>query len=830
MADDDSDRRASSRSRVDADLAYQAIQAQLNAGWGDSDDDDEDNAAGGGYADDSMMADDTQEAAVNTSTMSAVSGDTLFSSPMASSFASPTPFGKMGTTPAKTPGSTSSGLTTTFRSSPVRTPAGPSSFAGFTPNPTPSQQGQSQFPVSPSTGGDLEEAPQEQQLQLITFPMNNNNKSLNSKPQDKNKTFAENEKYHTAFQLYLEQKSSIEERLVVLKEEQQHLDEHAMVVVGGENDIPGEQERTQLRDQKCDIELQFMQQMSEMCADRESDRAKHNFDDSESAAANNNNNKEYDVWTLLTELFQNHGIEGLLLDSDNHGSSSSNVQAAWRSAPSDFFQIEIFPAQMVHKALTLPAVTTNSKSTFGKTIFTLQRRYTVLQWLEHIYSAHVPSDAATLPPYHKNTMWPHTLGLGGANHRQSQTTQTLTIDRPSSVLHPLDGKDDAELLRGILVYIHSGQMPDAKDLCMEAGQPWRAATLSGGQYHGLQRADTDKEEGDDDNEDDDSNNAMEEEKKDVEAGAVMVETGNPQRRQWKKQCQLIAQSLEKVLQQAERSGSATASPAVTYEAALYAILARDVPRAVSNPFLRNWTSTLWMYMSALVDGTCDSLLETQALMRNTKGKRYPYPGTTEVFGESSLNDYADSLQSLKSEEVVLNAMATSPYDAVKQEATLDPYRLCASSILIGKQAVLQYIVDYVAPRCQAQVPNQQQLSPETLRFAAHFVLLIQCSYGGEFSTILSSSSQDETIEQNMMLIVQRYIESMISQRHLPLVALYTSLLPFDALVETYVKFLSVIHNEEDRRTTLDQAREQFDLGVDRIILRKVVRNALDTTG
>jgi len=645
---------------------------------------------------------------------------------------------------------------------------------------------------SASTEGGREIVLTKEETSLIQFAPKG--KDINS---NKNAIYAENEQYHQVFQKYLEQKRNLEDRMTIAANE-----ETLMILEEKTND------KENLHEELRAIEVQLLEQLvkiSSSCGQRSSDPNRKA--DAE---------KEYDTWSLMLQLLKNHGIEGLLQQEEKF--QSSNVQAAWRSAPTDFFQTELFPAQMVHKALTFPLdlATSPNMPVFEASIFTLQRRYTILQWLESIYAAHFPPDAI-LPPFRKDIMWRNSLKIN------KQTKVPLSIDTSINELHPLDCQDDADLLRGVLVYLQSGQMMEAKKLCIESGQPWRAATLMGGMYHGLQHIESDEEEEEERADD----MEIEEERKYTDNRAV-EEVGNPQRRQWKKQCQLVSQQLEKVLQSTSQSSSPNSnSLAVVYEAALFAILARDVPRAVSNPWMRNWTSTLWIYMSALVDATCDSLLEAHAIMRLAKGKRYPYPGTTERF-EESVNDYADSLSTLRNESVVLTAMATSPYESVKSEATLDPYRLCCSAIFMGQNAIIDYILQFVVPRCLPKDRTGDEfLSTHTLRFVAHFTILMQFGYGDRLlPKNREQSVHESSFHHEMMLVLRRYIESLTQQRHLPLVALYTSLLPYDDLVETYSELLSGIDDDKDRGLTLLLARENFHSGVDLAILRKVVRNSL----
>ena len=150
---------------------------------------------------------------------------------------------------------------------------------------------------------------------------------------------------------------------------------------------------------------------------------------------------------------------------------------------------------------------------------------------------------------------------------------------------------------------------------------------------------------------------------------------------------------------------------------------------------------------------------------------------------------------------------------------MDPYRMMNASVFMGKEAMYQYFMEYVYPSCLA-AEGATTLPHDTLRFAAHLILLLRCSFPDDMALP----------EDEMLMVVQAYIQSLVEQRHLPLVALYTSLLPPEMLIDTYVSFLLEVDEEEERQMTLDLARENFSDGLDLLILRRVVRSIIDEPG
>lgn len=55
--------------------------------------------------------------------------------------------------------------------------------------------------------------------------------------------------------------------------------------------------------------------------------------------------------------------------------------------------------------------------------------------------------------------------------------------RQGKPLHDLDHEDEMRLMRCVFVYVRSGQVAAAEELCVKAGHHWRAATLEGWKLH-----------------------------------------------------------------------------------------------------------------------------------------------------------------------------------------------------------------------------------------------------------------------------------------------------------------------------------------------------------
>jgi nuclear pore complex protein Nup107 len=85
--------------------------------------------------------------------------------------------------------------------------------------------------------------------------------------------------------------------------------------------------------------------------------------------------------------------------------------------------------------------------------------------------------------FKQDVLWRHSVFT--LRHNPSKLLVT-EIDPDSSTrqhksLHSDDVEDEMHLLRRLWTLVREGKLQEAQQLCRESGQPWRAATLSGGQ-------------------------------------------------------------------------------------------------------------------------------------------------------------------------------------------------------------------------------------------------------------------------------------------------------------------------------------------------------------
>lgn len=119
----------------------------------------------------------------------------------------------------------------------------------------------------------------------------------------------------------------------------------------------------------------------------------------------------------------------------------------------------------------------------------LRRAQVIVDWLEYNARKDLELEAVKVPP--ESTLgWENTLAvlLGKINARtSSDLVSCMDPDAPvrqMKSLQDLDNRDENELARLLYIYIRSGMLESAQEICEHSGQPWRAVTLNGWKlYH-----------------------------------------------------------------------------------------------------------------------------------------------------------------------------------------------------------------------------------------------------------------------------------------------------------------------------------------------------------
>jgi len=578
----------------------------------------------------------------------------------------------------------------------------------------------------------------------------------------------------------------------------------AVQVEDGEDDVMQE-ENEELAEANAageEAEMKFLSSLAEICLLRGSqDGGKVGRGGGSAAAAAGlceASKNEGNFWDLMTALREG-GTDSLFycVDGESPPDLSLNNDPATMLAMS--------PAEVLEACL--------GEDEDGNTSLPLQRLNAALSWIEaclgrnfdeKIANEYKNSNDPILPPPGRRTMWPATVE---AMKRKGQTSRgKIHLDAPlqhifgdrstspvnvSSFLESEDEVNDARLLRACFMLFQAGRIDEALKLVSDCGQAWRAASWIGGEPLSSDGS------------------------------------GNPTRSLWKKQCREISKQMSRVTQVGNSPQTNTRSlhSSIAYEAAILCLLSDDVHNALNNPVFQTWESGVHAVLHAergiIVDEVLKAHNNTRIEAAEESQTHFPYVGTefdafdnNESAPEGCDGDLGAALEQLDS----------SPLDEIR-EGSGDPFRNGMSSFLVGQNAVKEYIEECAALSISAQNEDEACF----LRYIAHLVIYID-SVLPDFSSQLSlpqdvgSDGNDDSLCELLLL---KYISYLSTRRDLwSHVALYCSLLSVDNILETYSSFLINVHSDQERKMTLQQARDFFPEGLDCCILRNVVREMI----
>ncbi|KAG0295887.1 Nucleoporin nup84, partial [Dissophora globulifera] len=217
------------------------------------------------------------------------------------------------------------------------------------------------------------------------------------------------------------------------------------------------------------------------------------------------------------------------------------------------------------------------------------------------------------------------------------------------------------LLRTVWGYIRRGQLQKAKDACVNAGEPWRAESIGGGDLYSVSVAFTDPTH-------------------DREEGPI----GNKTRSLWKGTCFAIA-------------NEATAD---NYERAIYGALCGDVSSVL--PVCSSWEDHAWAQYNALVE----SMVEARLVQFDRGGviKALPLPTPKIVSAKG-----------------IFESLIHSEHQDLRN-ASADMFRTIQMSIILGQT---HQLLTKMAHDARASGQTGAPLRPHMMRFMAHLVLLLR---------------------------------------------------------------------------------------------------------
>ena len=202
---------------------------------------------------------------------------------------------------------------------------------------------------------------------------------------------------------------------------------------------------------------------------------------------------------------------------------------------------------------------------------TLLRSLAVIDWLEEL------AENDVLVEREGTVGWKRTLRRLQRSDSGSEEQLGLDVENVAGrrVLDEADREDEAVLLQYVWQLMRAGRMQDAIALCIAFKQPWRAASISGGQLWHIE---------------------------DPTVGGGSGATGNKQHFLFKHSCKLLS----------------SAPHSFTYERAVYGLLGSEVMAVL--PVCRTWEDCVWGMYRVMVDREIDTLLAKQ--LKDNSERRY----------------------------------------------------------------------------------------------------------------------------------------------------------------------------------------------------------------
>lgn len=385
----------------------------------------------------------------------------------------------------------------------------------------------------------------------------------------------------------------------------------------------------------------------------------------------------------------------------------------------------------------------------------------VVAWLERT------CDAARAPVAPLQSAWHETARARLGERVQLDPDAPMRAHRGTPLVGG-DGDDERRLLAELWRLLRGGRRDEARQLCRDAEQPWRAAVLAGDEL------------------------ALDARHRGV---AVAARSGNFSRFAWKSACLALAH----------------AEAASAHERALHGALCGSLRATLL--CCHSYDDYLWAHLRAAHERRLEAALAAQ---RDTESR------------DDGLVDLADDEYARRREQ--LDGAAPPPLDvrdivallrkssvAEVRDGAREPFRrlqaLVFNDDVRGLLLTLRRWLEGKGDTADVDAPPPPPLTPQLLRFAAHVALFFNA--GG-------LSSDDDGADACALL--RAYVEHLMRERDTPLVAQYVALLPDDAeRVELFVKYMSHITEPSARQQCLVEA-EKAGLDV-AAVTRNVVERA-----
>lgn len=411
----------------------------------------------------------------------------------------------------------------------------------------------------------------------------------------------------------------------------------------------------------------------------------------------------------------------------------------------------------------------------------LIRNRIVLRWLEGIAKDRVVSNRR------KVSMRFRTVKVLNRNVNVGKEMVTeLDPDGPfrqGKQLQVNDFEDEMDLLRIVWEYIRCGQLEEAKQVCVQFGQPWRAASLSGGEVCG---GGVVKEDG-------------------------FTKWGNPFRSLWKRMCWKLS----------ERNTLDETKYAM-YERAVYAALSGNVKRLLESPLCNRWDDQCWVYFKSAVEVKEEQVMYEYSQKKWSTTKHRSGPGNDYYFEMhlKNIQGYPNSSKDIF-DQLLKSNLLNIRTDAERFFHIVQAYAVTADAECMVREVLWQHLCVPLVENSEMNwelnklVSSYADQDVRYLRFAAHVVLYYKESCQ-EYDTMIGS------------MIIKHYIEHLLSSGQYPFIPYYASqLLPIGS-TNVYAQVLQHITDINERKTMIDIGLQYFDESSMSSIVKMAVQNTITT--
>lgn len=415
----------------------------------------------------------------------------------------------------------------------------------------------------------------------------------------------------------------------------------------------------------------------------------------------------------------------------------------------------------------------------------------------------------------------HALGGSGGGALVTQLDPDATT-RQKARLDVDNTKDEDRLLRMVWRLVRGGRIARAAAACEHAGQPWRAASLSGGGLHGPLPLGSAAEDAD----------AADTGIRQTEILATEVESGTAVLRVlWRWAC---CQAAERLSSTSQATGSGV------HEAAVYAVFSSHIARAL--PACATWEDALWVHLRCWLDCAVDSELAASLLWDS---ETVPAEALSNGATQADIAAAAEGLSVISGGWPVSRIRDSLPStfeDAVESGGALfggartanagaQRFRRVQLDLILDKvesmvnDALVRWIIDGAAV---AENNNNNNINtgegpscpPALMRFAAHLALMLWSLGIASVPENPEPSAAYSQLHDRLQRLVQVYTVHLIDTGAHLLVPLYACHLRAGLRRSTYLLFLEQLLAGGD----LEACRSAYLAGAERF---KVLENSGD---